>query len=354
MEMINRSRIWIHSLAVVLLALLGMSSCGGGATVAGGGTGGTGISVSASGTLTRGSFSVTGLKDPRSSLPGASIRIDDNPNGTEGELRDGMQVKVKAYRIADDPLTPEVEIEIEKIETEPEVRGRMNDDNPTDDRFTVLGQTQTVLFDGLTVFEKREPGPDGMTGTADDIFVPKTANDLADGMEVEVHGGRDDLGRIRATRVEMRDDDPPDKIMGAVENLNGNGSFTLFGLTVLISPSTQIFPADADIENGTLVEVHGTMNPGGSFDASKIDAEELEDLEFEPDEGEEFRVEGFVSGYDGPPDTQFKVGQITVRIATDTRFEGGALADLANGVRVEAEGHYSQSMQLLEATEIRF
>jgi len=341
------SRKGIRSLVVVLLPLLGMSSCGGGTTVAGGGTGGTGISVAASGTLTRGSFSVTGLKDPRSSLPGALIRIDDDPNGSVEELRNGMQVKVKAYKIVDDPKTPEVEIEIEKIETEPEVRGEMNDDDPTDDRFTVLGNTQTVLFDNNTVIEKRVPGPGGTIE-----FVPKTRNDLADGMEVEVHGGRDNLGRIRATRIETRDDNPDDKIMGAVGNLKSDVSFTLFGLTVNYSSSTLITPAGAEIKNGSFVEVHGTMDPaGGSFDASKIDVEDLEDQEFEPDEGEEFRVEGYVSGYDGPPDTEFGVGNINVRIDANTQIEGGVLA---NGVRVEAGGHFSQATNLLEATEIRF
>ena len=68
------------------------------------------------------------------------------------------------------------------------------------------------------------------------------------------------------------------------------------------------------------------MDPaGGSLDASKIDVEDLEDQEFEPDEGEEFRVEGYVSGYDGPPDTEFGVGNINVRIDANTQIEGGVL-----------------------------
>lgn len=351
MGMNRRMRRGTCSLAVVLLPLLGLSSCGNGPSVAGGGTGGTGISVAATGTLTRGSFSVNGLRDPRSSLPGAVIRVDDDPNGTEEMLRTGMQVHVKAYKIQDDPQTPEVEVQIEAIETEPEVRGMMNDDDLTDDRFTVLGQTQTVLFDDLTVIEMRSAGPDNTMGTADDIFVQKTRDDLADGIEVGVHGGRDDLGRIRATRIELRDDDPEDRLMGTVENLDPGVSFVLNGLTVRYSPSsTVISPMGAEIKNGTFVEVHGTLSQSGGFDATGIDVEDLEDTEFDPEDGEEYRVEGYVSGYAGPPDTLFSVGTTSVRIDGDTRISGGVLA---NGVRVEAEGHYNQATQTLDAEEIR-
>ena len=73
-------------------------------------------------------------------------------NGTENDLRDGMEVKVKAHRIADDPLTPEAEIEIEKIEAEPEVRGQM--ENKGADDFTVNGQH--VIVDDQTKFEHRK------------------------------------------------------------------------------------------------------------------------------------------------------------------------------------------------------
>jgi len=331
------SRMGYRFLALALLSLLGLTSCGGGVPVAGGGKGGTGIGVAA---LTKGSFSVNGLKDPRSLLPGATIRVDDNPNGTENDLRDGMEVKVKAHRIADDPLTPEAEIEIEKIEAEPEVRGQM--ENKGADDFTVNGQH--VIVDDQTKFEHRKAD-----GSFDNAAIDFTG--IGNTFEVEVHGGRDDLGSIRATRVEWREDPVVDEVRGPV---SGPVTATTFFIGAQQVDYGATGVSQSDLPVGRIVEAHGSL-AGGVFVASSLDLEDVEDAEFEPAEGQEFEVEGFVANLGGAdPDFTFEIKTVTVTTSASTTYENGSRGDLVDGVKVEAEGHYSQATNTLAATKIRF
>lgn len=317
------------------------AACGGG----GGGAAGIGSPVTASGTITKGSIKLDGLRDD--SLAGATIRFDDRA-GTEAEIRDGMRGKIKAHRRADDPLTPEVEIEIEKIEVEPEVRGRIDEIHKTEKWLKVAGQT--VFVDDTTHFEDR---------ALDNTFssLPNGLDDLAGGEEVEIHGGRDDSGRIRASRVERRHDDPIDEVMGTVAAPLTPTSFKLANGTGTIDVNysgAAIRPAGVSLALGLLVELHGSFdNTTNTFTASIVDIEDLEDDEFKPAEGEEFEVEGFISGFTGHPGV-FSVGGRLVETSSSTRFEGGGAEDLANNVEVEAEGHFLTAGSVLRADKIRF
>jgi hypothetical protein len=316
---------------VVLSALVILSACS-----SGGGSGSgpttTSTAVVASGAMTKGSVIVNGVRFTAGA--GAAIRIDDNPGRPETELRDGMQVKVKG-QINDDRVTGR----FEKVEAEPEVRGKLA--SLGTGSFTANGQV--VYVDDSTVFEDRVTG----------VFSAITFTALGNANEVEVHGGRDDAGRILATRVERRDDSPLDEVKGTISTVPNGAAFTLTSGTASITVSyttATITPAGATLSQGDLVQVHGSFS-AGTFTASLINREDLEDAEFEPAEGQEFEVEGHISGFTAHPG-EFQAAGRTVRTTLTTRFESGSSADLDNNIKVEAEGHLT--LGVLVADKIKF
>jgi hypothetical protein len=277
---------------------------------------------------------------------GVIVEVPASPANEDRLLRNGMTVKVKG-RINDNPATAEVEGEFDKIKPEPEARGRMEQKNTGTngiDDFFVNGRH--VFTDDNTVFEDRS-----VSGT----FTTVTFANLSNLEKVEVHGGLDDLGNVRATRVERRHDDPIDEIKGSVSGLVPGTSFTLtYGVTsftVTYSGAT-VTPAGASVVNGSFVEAYGTFTPGTppTFTATRVHIEDLEDVEFEPAEGQEQRVEGYVSGYSNDLHN-FLVGDTPVDASSAT-FIGGSALDLANDVKVEAEGHHSAGK--LIASKIEF
>jgi hypothetical protein len=308
---------YMYVFAAVAAAAFALSACGGG----GGGGGGstppaTSAPVVSIGTMTKGSVIVNGVRFEDTA---ANIHPDDtNKVFLPGDLKDGMTVKVRG-EINDDRVTGRaIEIEVEN-----EVRGTITAKGA--DSLTVLGQT--VFVDGGTVFAN----------------VANFAA-LAVGQAVEVHGQRDAAGAIRATRVELISPLPVggvvDEVRGVVANKTpgpppgtftiGGALFTYDALTVIVDPA-----GGATFADGALVEIH---LDAGTNRANRIEIEDDEDNEFDPAEGQEFEVEGFVTGLAG---NNFSVnGQaVSLKAGTGTRFEGGLPSDLANNVRVETEGH---------------
>ncbi|HEX9204395.1 MAG TPA: DUF5666 domain-containing protein [Candidatus Deferrimicrobiaceae bacterium] len=338
--------------ALALLSVTGLAACGGGGTtVAGGGSGGTG--VVAIGSMTKGSVKTNNVNFVASSTAkirqednGVIVEVQANPANEDRLLRNGMTVKVKG-RINDNPATAEVEGEFDKIKPEPEARGRMERKNTGTngiDDFFVNGRH--VFTDDNTAFEDRS-----VSGT----FTVIAFDNLSNTQNVEVHGGLDDAGNIRATRVERRNDNPNDDIKGTVSALVPGTSFTLtYGAAsfTVTYPGATVTPAGASVVNGSFVEVYGTFTPGTppTFTATRVHIEDLEDVEFEPAEGQEQRVEGYVSGYSNDLHN-FLVGNTPVD-ASSAAFTGGSALDLANGVKVEAEGHHSAGK--LIASKIEF
>jgi hypothetical protein len=276
---------------------------------------------------------------------GATVDVDGNPNATEADLRDGMQGKVKG-QINADGLTGS----FTKVHAEPEARGTLLSIGGVDD-FLVNGQR--VVVDDSTKLEARD---------AAGAFTAVTFADLADLSEVEVHGARDDQGFIRATRVERRAVDALDEVKGRVAPPITATTFQLVSgtspaITVDFTGAT-FSPAGTTVSNlgiDVLVEVHGGLTAFDAltnvFTATKIDFEDAEDAEFEAAEGQKFEVEGLVSGFTATPGT-FNVGDMSVRTAANTKFRGGIAADLADNVRVEAEGRKVGG--ILEAESIKF
>lgn len=324
----------IFQMMFVALSLI-LTACGsgggGGGSDAGSGNGGgavAGQDMVVSGTMTKGSVIVNGIRFTVAS--GASIVIDDNP-GTETGLDNGMQVHVRG-RVNEDRVTGEADM----IEAENEVQGVVTAKNivANPDFIIVLGQT--VFFDDLTVFAN-----DG--GLKSDAITAGTT-------VVEVHGQRDANGNIHATRIEIKTgaNAAEAELKGTITNLTAT-TFTI-GIQTVNFASGVIIPAGAALANGNLVEVKGTLS-AGIIEAARVELEDVEDAEFQPAEGEDFAIEGFIAGFTAHPGT-FKVGAASVTTTSATEFRNGSSADLANGVAVEAEGTVSGGA--LQAGEIKF
>ena len=298
---------YMYGVGAAVTAVFALSACGGG----GGGTpGATSAPVVSTGTMTKGSVIVNGVRFEDTL---ANIHPDDTGKVfLPSDLKDGMIVKVSGD-INDDRVTGRaLEIEVEN-----EVRGTVTAVGT--DSFTVLGQT--VFVDGGTVFANVA----GIGGLA------------AGTSAVEVHGQRDAAGNIRATRVELLAGPGAvvDEVRGVVAGKDaspGAGTFAIDGGTFTYDAGTVIVGGVA-FNNGDLVEIH---LDAGTTRANRFELEDAEDAEFDPAEGEEFEVEGFVTGLAG--DNFFVNGQ-AVSLKAGTRFEAGLPSDLANDVRVEAEGH---------------
>ena len=322
----------------VLLAFL-VSACGGGGNVAGGGTGGTGAVAVSEGVMTAGSAIVNGVRFDTSSS-GLVVQIDDQTR-TAAELKSGMVIKLRGSVNTDN-----VSGTADHIEVENEVRGLVqvagflpNANPPT---FRVNGQT--VIADDLTIFAN----------------VAGVANLVAGVSAVEVHGQREADGRIRASRIEsFGGASPGDELRGRITNLNTQAlQFTIGGTaggTTVSYTNTLYSPfgtGASNLANGTLVEVHGSF-AASTFTATRIDFEDLEDASFQPSSDGKLFVEGFVTELVAPHPSTFRVNGRLVQTTAETRFENGAIADLANNAKVEAEGPLSNGILVAEKISFR-
>jgi hypothetical protein len=313
---------------------LTVSACGGGGDPAGsGGTGGTGI-VS-TGVMVKGSVIVNGVRFEDTI---ANILVDDTPK-TAAALRDGMVVQVNGT-VSDDGINGTAE----RVEAQIEVRGAVTAVFPAENpqRLVVLGQD--VIVDDLTVY----------SNLAD--FGAIAVSSL-----VEVHGLRDASGRIRASRIEANQaqmgDSAVDEIRGVVSGGAGSNplTFNLGAQAINVTGGAVTTPAGASYQNGSVVEVHCSVRPcvtgGGIFQASRIEVEDAEDAAFRPGGGGRFEAEGLISGFTAHPGNFFVAGT-PVTTTGSTRFEGGIATDLANNVKVEAEGTWNGAA--LVAAKIEF
>jgi cytochrome c-type biogenesis protein CcmE len=284
------------------------------------------------GVMQKGSIVVNGVHFEDNT---AQIKIDDTLK-TPADLRSGMLVKVRG-QINDDRVTGTAQF----VKVESEVRGTVQTHNSTavPPSFTVVGQT--VFVDDLTVFANfstATPSPAAAVG------------ELRDGGSiVEVHGLRDGAGNIHASRVELLNGNLlGDELRGTIKP----GSLTLTTFTLQNGTAevhvsyTAISPAGATLANGMLVEVHGSFN-GTTFVATRVDIEDLKDAQFQHAAGEEFEIEGQVIGCAATPCTSFNVGNQAVLVNGNTRFENGTATDIANNVRLEAEGHQFSGTTLI-------
>jgi hypothetical protein len=263
--------------------------------------------------MVKGSVIVNGIR-----FDDTAAVIGDDRARTVAQLANGMVVRVRGR--SDDNVNGVAE----RVEVENELRATIQSPPSS------TSNTQSFVAGGVTVIVDSQTVYANVSGFAG----------LAQGTRVEVHGLRDASGNLRATRVEaVVPGDGVDELRGAVSGLNAAASqFTLNnGITVNFSGAT-FSPAGTTasaLANGLVVEVRGSLS-GTLFTATQVDVEDLEDSTLGAKENEKTEYEGFVTDYTGS--TTFKVAGRAVQTSASTRFFGGAAADLANNVKVEAEG----------------
>lgn len=322
----------IRAVIVSVIMLMAVTACGGG----GGGTGtapATSTSTVSTGVMVKGSVIVNGVRFEDTT---ANIAIDDTPK-VAGDLRNGMVVQVLGTISGDG-----VNGTAQRVEAQIEVRGTPTLVNSAANPPSLIVLGQTVIADDQTVYSNLAN------------FAAITTSTL-----IEVHGLRDTTGRIRATRIEANvaqmGNDLVDEIRGVVSGGAGQNPVTFnLGAQAINAAGAVILPANAVYQNGSVVEVHCTQRPcvvGGVFQAARIEVEDAEDSAFQPGSGQRFEAEGLISGFVGHPGN-FSVAGTPVTTTSATRFEGGIATDLANNIKVEAEGAWNGTR--LVASKIEF
>ena len=321
---------WMRAALLALPALLFLAGCeGSGVNVAGGGTGGTGISA---GVITgKGSVIVNGVTFEVTD--NTFIRLNDIP-ASEAALQVGMTVKIQGT--FDETGSTGTAF---GIEAENDVRGMISALDPGAGSFSVL--EQTIFVDNQTVFS----GGGGL-------------GDLQPNHVVRVFGFRDALENLRATFVERLSESGGEEVSGIVSEKDVvPGTFRLGFLKVdYVTRTPGIEPAGFEFNDGDPVEVEGVFNAvTGMLEAEEIEREDIEDAAFVPREGERAEVEGFTSGVTENPPGIFTlaVDGFPVRTGAGISYEGGNPADLRDNVRVEAEGRIDAN-GVLVAEKIEF
>jgi Domain of unknown function (DUF5666) len=238
------------------------------------------------------------------------------------QLRNGQFVEVKSSQnVMDDVLIADrVEVKDMVIRGNPgeavELQGIVTRGLRANNTFKVNGQTVQLTPD--TVFEAGKP---------DNITVD---------VRIEVEGVFDANGIIVAEEVELG---TGVEINGTVTRDLADNTFEVDGQTVRITRNTVFLGGErTDIEVGVSIEVEGAFNESGVLVAAVVD--------FFVD------VEGIITQGLTAENT-FEVGDETVRITSDTVFEGGTATDIAIGVLVEVEG-FRDEEGVLVAIEIEF
>ncbi len=315
------------ALAAALLASGLFVACGGGGGGGGGGPATTsGVSV---GQMASGSIIVNGIRFDDS---GATIEIENDSTPSRGELRDGMIVEVTGTFNSDDATGTATRVRFEDTLEGP-VTGLATSATGLVKTFSVLGQ-QVRAEQGVTLF-------DNAVGAV-------TFATLANDQVLEISGLPDLNGVIQATFIQKKADTTAAfvaaggifEVKGIIGTVSGN-TFTIGGLT--IDRSSAVMSGTPAV--GQLAEVKGTSLTGATLIATSV--------EVNPDDladAAKVEVEGFISALSTGART-FLINDQLVNYA-NAQFLGGIEADLADGLKVEAEGPIVGGV--LAAVKIKF
>ena len=307
----RRLHAW-RALPVVALATLAVA-CGGGYGGGSSYTTGTatpaGVSV---GAITGfGSVHVNGRKFETTST---SITIDDSA-ATQAELHVGDVIEVKGHH--DAATGKDI---AEQIQLHSNVQGPLQSVDSTTLTLVVMGQTVAV----------------SATTSFGDGISPASVAGLVVGDILRVSGMPAADGSIQATRIERKPAGSALRVTGAAASVDPTAkTLHVNALVVDFNAATLSgFPAGGP-RDGDLVKASGTaLEAGGALLATRLDLRTGKELK--GDANGESEVEGLVTRFDSASD--FDVAGRPVTTTSSTTFTGGAAADLALDLRVEAEG----------------
>ncbi len=315
---------------MALFGILILVACSGGGGSGGGTTptsGSSTSSVSSGGIEGFGSVIVNGV---RFNTDSSEIEVENQSSSSLDDLSLGMQVVVEGS-IDDNGTTGTAT----RVRFEDNLEGPITSVTPSDTGLSktvsVMGQTVRVES-GETVFDNSDPSFNfGSLGPANvGNVVEISGNDLPDGsiQATFIERKANDLGSFIAANGEL-------ELKGSVANLTAS-TFTIGSLTIDYATAS-LFDLDNSpsnqLENGLPVEVKGTQLAGNVFTAATVEVK-LAGLGL--DNIAKAEVEGFVTQLNASTQT-FMVNGQRVNYA-NAAFRAGLADELANGIKVEAEG----------------
>lgn len=202
---------------------------------------------------------------------------------------------------------------------------------------TVLGQTVEIT---------------GATRLVDASGTAITA--ISTGDAVRISGWPTGDGEFRASWVQTMTDDSADaELEGVLGNLDeSDKTFTIGNQTIAYDDDTRVLVQLAD---GLRIEVEGTLNDSGTFDASQIQADDPRRL-YRGDDDDDTEIEGPMTNLKvtaGTAGGSFLVNGVEVTWSSLSVFDDELTQDqLRNGLPVEVEGTWRNGK--LVAEEIEF
>jgi hypothetical protein len=207
---------------------------------------------------------------------------------------------------------------------------------------SVEGLVQSVASDGLSL-DVMGQSLRITQATAIDPSVPDSdVRNLVPGVDlVEASGFVSGDGVIVVSFLERKVGTPDYEVKGLVKNHDiGAKTFEVGALAVDYRTADigQMPDPEKGSWNGLLVDLRGAhVGPGGTgSNGLRLTAARVEPEGLGADNRGAAEIEGFVTQVVGIGD--FFVGNVHVRTAATTEFEGGAVEDIAIGVKLEVEG----------------
>ena len=317
---------WFLLLAVTACGT--MSQSDGNNDLAGGGIGGTGVSV---GKITNAGGTSVDVNGVAFDTTNATVTVD-GAAGDQNNLKVGMIVKVDGTFNPDGTTGVAANIEFKDI-----LEGPVDIVDPASNTIVVLGQT--VIVDGTTYFDYFFDLD--VNGVVD---LTEFMNDIVAGNVVEVSGFVDTNGIIHASYISLKyetfEDDGSDiELKGIIANLDTVAmTFTIGIQTIDFSNAAFEDMSIATLNNGLYVEVKSSAGViGNMLIASKI---ELEDDGYHFEDNDEFKVEGYVTAV-LLTEGKFNLAGQTVQIIATTQYKDGSIVDIADikvNMKLEVEG----------------
>lgn len=319
-------------LAAVLCCWTTFWGCGtstsGGEQTAGGGIGGTGISIgSVSGV---GSVVVNGS---RYATATADVFV-------EGELVGAGDQTVASTLDIGKVVRVEAEIPDGGDRTATRIDYNDNVEGPVDSIAPIDADTALVAVMGQVVMV--DPGT---------RFKNLTVSEIAVGNVLEVSGLVDEFGVIHATFIEKKADalapgDPVD-LKGVVQDVDALAQTFRIQMLVVDYGAADVGALPGGVPmDGQLLEVKGSLDENGILVASRLLVED----EIGASEADVFEIEGFITVFDSILD--FMVSELSVQTTLDTVFEGLAPRDLTVGERLIVRGELKQGVLIAGTIEL--
>jgi hypothetical protein len=315
-----------HLLAITFTASL--TACGGGGGNSTGATGpNTTPTTKPTAALTQGMVTGFGsviVNGVHYDVKDADIDVDGDSK-VESDVNVGDMVRITGTIDADGRRGKAT-----RLYAESQLRGPIDSIDLTTGILVALGQT--ILINADTFY------PDGLT-----------AANLVVGDVIRVCSYTNADGQLVATRVAVKTGIAANDMLltGVVSNLDTTAmTFSINAETINYANATLNDLLDKTLSNGMRVRVHGRVIDTifvavGNVHASRLDLKHDRDIDVTLGVEMGGLVTNLIAG------TRFSIGEVTVIINSETQFDGGTAADLANDMRVRVHGKFDANHNLV-------